>query len=592
MSINKNIVSHSPASISSDCNEAGYPFGPQSEPLGVWQKKIGLLSVLALLNFTAVYAQVDIDELSNIQAGEKKISGDVQSLNGRFSTSIYEKISTDQYLSSAPSITRPPSELDMIDKKIDDSAYVLGTGDELAIHIWGSVNKTLYAQVDPEGNLLIPSVGIIGASGKILADAKKEIEEQVLTKYKKVEMTITLNSIRTFKAYIVGDVLKPGGYIVNGASRVTDLINAAGGLAGDNTRMRGIEISNELYPTRHADLALFFHNNDIEYNPYLQEGDRVFVNPRKEIVSISGEVFYPDSYDYVPDDSLSTLLRVAGGLTRNADTSKILITRFFDDFDSLVYFQISLSEAHLFKLQRDDRVLACNIPEYRPHLGIEIKGEVKYPGIYPIQKNRTRLKDVISMAGGLTDEAFLQGSTIQRTEFNQARDREFERLKATPIEALTPLERSYLKTKQIEKEGRISIDFEDLYYEDKDIYNIILTNNDIINIEKKNLTVSVMGAVVSPGLVSHSAGKDHIYYIRQAGGFNSRARKNSIMIIKGGTGIWLKPRETKAIEPGDKIWIAEKEYRNWFKLTQEMLAILGSVAIVITSYLTIRELTK
>jgi protein involved in polysaccharide export with SLBB domain len=491
---------------------------------------------------------------------------------------------------------KPSSALSGFDSQIDENTYILGTGDGFTIYLWGNKNDEIEAIIDQEGNLIIPTVGVINIKNLSLREGKQQIIEKVQSAYKDAEISVVLTSIRKFKIYILGEVKFPGFYEVNGATRVSDLIEIADGFKDDSTfRLRGIEIENESHPKQFADLALFYHSNIITSNPYLLEGDRVFVPKRKDIISVFGGVNYAGLYTLMPNDSLVTVLNAAGGLSHGADSSKILVYRFVNDVDSLVSYELSFldSSVFYFKAEKDDRILVCNIPDYRIHRQVTILGEVRFPGVYPIQKYKTRLAEVIAMAGGLTEDAFLKGSKIIRrrlTRFDD--DREFQRLRRIPLENLTPLERSYLKTKMTEENGRVSMDFEELMDEGGDLYNIILRDNDEITIAKKNLSIKVTGAVILPGLVSYKDGADYKSYINQAGGYNDEARKRSVTIIKGGSGIWLKPHEVGKLEAGDAIWVPEKPYINRFQVTKDVLLIVSSVATVVLSGIAIQSAFK
>jgi hypothetical protein len=196
------------------------------------------------------------------------------------------------------------------------------------------------------------------------------------------------------------------------------------------------------------------------------------------------------------------------------------------------------------------------------------------------------------MAGGLTEDAYLRGSKIIRKKNERLEDREYQLLKMLPIENLSPIERNYLKTKQVEEKGRMSIDFEGFFSNGKDVYNIILTDKDEIAIAEKELSVKVLGAVVSPGLVSYKQGVGYEYYIEQAGGLTSEAKRGSLRIIKGGTETWLRPHKVEKLEAGDVIWVPEKPYVNKLLVTKDILLVLGSIATLVISTLTIQQLAK
>ena len=68
-----------------------------------------------------------------------------------------------------------------------------------------------------------------------------------------------------------------------------------------------------------------------------------------------------------------------------------------------------------------------------------------------------------------------------------------------------------------------------------------------------------------------------------------RARKNKVRLIKGDTGVWLRPNEVKEIRPGDTVWVPAKPERDWwafFKDAMWVSAQIATVAIVINQIMT------
>ncbi len=474
--------------------------------------------------------------------------------------------------------------------QVNESTYVLGTGDGLAIHIWGTVNTEINAIIDYEGYLILPKVGSVYLKGLTLAEGKKLVGAKIKENYKSVDFSIVLNEIRQFKVYIIGQVKKPGSYIINSGYRVSDLVEMAEGKSEFGS-LRNISIYNsENVPVGKADLLLFYQGNDNSMNPFLNEGDRVFIRKVNEIVSVEGVVQYPGIIDYDSTDSLHKIIKLAGGLCRGADSSKIVVSRFVNDLDSLVEYTCSYydSSVYRFKILKDDRIYVFSKPLYRIHRSVTISGEVANPGKYPIQKNTT-LKEVIQLAGGFTHDADLVRSRLIRTVDDFTGDREFKRLQKIPPEHLSPLDKVYIASRLNEENGRVSVDFYKILSDQMD--NVILHDGDEIVIEKKTLTVKVIGAVVNPGLVMVKDGESVEYYINQAGGFHPRAKKNAVKVMRNGKEIWKNKRSIRILESGDVIWVPEKYYRNPYNTTKEILVTLGSIATVVISALTIKELS-
>lgn len=476
----------------------------------------------------------------------------------------------------------------MPDGTIDPEKYVLGPGDELTVTVWGSREKRISVTVDPEGRVLLPIKGNLAVGGKSLSDARDTLTSHFQNVYRNAKVEIALTNVREFTTYVSGMVEKPAEFHANGFTRVSTIIKAAGGVSTKG-RARGILLISQKGDTTIVDIPNFVNTGDLTTNPYLKSGDRVVVPPRRKVIQINGHVGFPGVYDFLPGDKLGSVIELAGGMLNGADSSRILLTRISGAGAQLADTMLSFPDDRHYSLFPDDRILVSEIPDFRERRSVEIRGEVQYPGIYPIEKNRTRLSEVVEKAGGFTAEAFLKGSTILRKEFSSPGDREFERVRNTPIEYLTPIERSFLKSKQTEEEGRISIDFSELFGENQKLYDVVLRDRDIIEIARRSTSVHVMGAVVSPGLIAHRAGADLNFYVKQAGGYNTRAKKHRVTIIKAGTGIWLNPHEVERIETGDAVYVPEKEYRDGVQVLKDTLVILGSIATLIITTLTVRE---
>lgn len=490
-----------------------------------------------------------------------------------------------------------PLYLTGFDNQIDEDEYILGTGDGFTIYLWGSINDEMRSIVDQEGNAIIPSVGMIKLKNLTLREGKKKIRKKILTLYKDIEMSIVLSEIRQFRVYVLGEVFNPGFYIVNGATRVSDVLSVAGYLYDDSTKyLRKVEIENVYHPVRYADMALFYHSNIISKNSYLLEGDRVFVSKKKEILSILGAVNYPGNYDLMSDDTLITIIKAAGGLQRGADSSKIIVTRFVDNKDLLKNITLSYldSSVYTFQVQKDDRIFVGSISDYRKHRQVTVSGEVKHPGTYPIQRSKTFLTDIIKKAGGFTEEAFFKESKVKREEKYKKRDKELDILKAEELSNLSPLEKNYLLTK-LEGNGNertLSVDFVELFQNNNTNYDVILRDGDKIEIARKKLTIQVIGAVISPGLVTYKENAGCEYYIKYVGGVTDRARKYSIRVIKAGTRGWLRKKHVNKLEPGDVVWVPERPYRDGYQVVMDVLRTFGSVATVILTTLTIHDKLK
>jgi protein involved in polysaccharide export with SLBB domain len=287
------------------------------------------------------------------------------------------------------------------------------------------------------------------------------------------------------------------------------------------------------------------------------------------------------------------LVSLSGGMFSSADSSRIIVTRFVGDKDSIVKIILTASHADSFALEKDDMIMVSRKSEYRPIRQVKISGEVKFPGVYSIQDTKTRLIDIIELAGGLTENAYWGGSKIIRKNFMDVGGNEQKKLASLQDGIqITPDESNFLKYGATNK-TKISINFANFKMNDNSIANVILKEDDEIYIEKNDWTINVMGAVVCPGLVDFAENKNLNYYISLTGGYKDGAMRRKVKIIKAGTEVWLNPNQVDKIEQGDAIWVPEKDYVSKMETQQSVsiaggvLGVVGSIATVITAAITV-----
>jgi protein involved in polysaccharide export with SLBB domain len=495
-----------------------------------------------------------------------------------------------------PPVSAPVGETQILEKNIDPEEYVVGAGDVLSIDLWGEVNYSCQLQITPEGNLLIPRVGSVEISGKSLREAKKIIQEAIMTSYKNVRVTVTLVGLRRFKVTVAGVVRSPGIYSVFANTRISEVIALAGGFL-ENSSFRNIVVTHSDGTLSKADVFRFWRIGDRIRNPYVLGGDLVFVPVRELNVNtcgIYGAVKSPGEFEYTAEDSLLDLINLAFGLTMDVEFLRADLIRFNPDQHTTRNISIDLeglisgnNPLNNIALMPDDRVFIRTIPKFHKKDQVTIRGEVLYPGVYEIEEDQTKLSEVIAKAGGFTPDASLAEAEMLRV-YNVV-DPEFERLKSIPVADMTKSEYNYFKMRTRERPGRVGVNLEKLFLQGRSEYDIALKSGDYINIPPKNMLVNVSGCVVKPGLVPYQSGENYKYYIKKAGGFSWRASKSKIQIVKGLTGERLRPSKSRKIDPGDTILIPEKPERDYWGFFKDTMIVLGNLA---TIYLVVQQATK
>jgi len=514
-----------------------------------------------------------------------------------------------QQSASLPSI--PQADKVLLDHKIDAKTYILGPGDVLSVFIWGNYQGQYTLTVSPEGMLLVPEVGPIEVAGHTLEKASEIISSSILKRYRNVETVISLVNLRLFKAYIGGAVNVPGAYAATPATRVSEIIEMAGGFLGETEGVnfksdlrviksdekiaskRNVQVIKQDGSTLTADIFRFQITGQTRYNPAINNGDKIFV-PLKEqeinLYGIFGAVKNPGYFEYSERDSLADLIELAHGFTLNADSHNVEIVRFLPDNKSTYTFNVDIySDDWNVHLEQDDRVFIKEIQNFHEKYQVRLIGEFRFPGYYAIKQDSTLLSDIVDKAGGFTDLASLQEAEMFRISAEEVVDPEFERLKNMEVADMSESEYQYFKVKSRSKPGRVSVNFISLFVEGDTSRDFILRDGDIIRVPRKSKVVNVIGEVSNPGILTYVTGKNYRYYIDRAGGFSDRADKGQVSLIDGITGEWQKAKKSKTIEPGDTIWISEKKKHDYWGFIKDTLVFVGNLA---TIYLVIRQATN
>ncbi len=478
------------------------------------------------------------------------------------------------------------------DKIIDPEEYIIGPGDELTIFFYGGYSREERLKITPEGTVLVPEFGQIELGQISLAEAKRQIMDALSKRYTNVEISITLSRLRMLKVSVDGLVNFPGLYTVSSADRVTDAIKLAGEIIEEGSRRNIRLIRNG--QVRQVDLLLYSRVGDARNNPYLIEGDKIYVPPAYDnigTVEIYGAVRQQGRYEFVQGERIDELVKLAGGLTIDANPSSAELYRFNDEDDSIISIDLDLNsilenpggEQNLL-LQSDDRLFIRSIPGYHDKARATIEGEVLFPGVYAIKEDTTTLTELIARAGGFTAQASLAEARMYRYGFEAIKDTELDRQIKLSTDKLSDIEREYLMLRSDPDQGRVAIDFQKLFSENNEHLDVVLKDRDRIIIPRLSKTVRVMGRVLIPGLVTYRNGADIDYYVEKAGGFTKSADKGEIRIVKGTTGTIVKPSSRIRIEVGDEILVPEKRDVDWWQVTKDVglfLANLATVYIVI-----------
>jgi polysaccharide biosynthesis/export protein len=161
---------------------------------------------------------------------------------------------------------------------IDD--YIIGSDDVLAINVWKEPDLSRTVPVRPDGKITLPLVGDIGASGNTPKQLQASIEQDLSKYISKPTVTVIVQEAKSHKFNIVGQVQKPGTYLLTSPMTVLDAIALAGGFR-DWAKVKSIYVLRANANSVRAKLAFNYKKvikgNGIEQNIQLRTGDTVVV---------------------------------------------------------------------------------------------------------------------------------------------------------------------------------------------------------------------------------------------------------------------------------------------------------------------------
>lgn len=497
-----------------------------------------------------------------------------------------------------------------LDAPVIAKEYVVGPGDRLLLSIWAPSPVTENLVVSPEGLIVIPGVQIVDVRGATLAQAKERVIAAAGQKFRNVQITLTLTMPRKVTVTILGSVPTEGRKTVRASQRVDDVIELANEIPTgrldvdqyeskmDDFRRgrseRKIVLQHRTGERQMVDLPLYRATGAGRLNPYLQEGDIIFVPIRTEadnLIAIYGGAIQHARFEFVEGDSLSHLIGMGMGFDPQSDPAHAVLYRLDPAgtrMDSLAVDARAVADHRVadVALRPGDRLVIPRRVIDAGNFSVTIEGEVARPGTYPVTRDRTTLRDVIMMAGGTTARANLNAAQLYRMhggEMDLRAVTERERLlslRASP--SLQDTSYYQLESALRLKGELVVVDFRKLLQEGKSSADVSLRPFDRIVIPEILNTVYVFGQVRSPGHIKLERGAGYRHYIDIAGGYTESARSGDVMVIKQGTRAWLDPDETE-IEDGDMVWVPkDREYpfSHYVTIYAQVAGIVGTIATI------------
>ncbi len=219
--------------------------------------------------------------------------------------------------------------------------YVVGPQDVLAITVWDQADLSGKFTVEADGSFTFPLIGRVHAGGLTLRAVEAEMVKKLADGYfKNPQVTVMVDTYRSQRVFIVGEVRVPGTYTLTGSMSLIEALSRAGSTtpaasseviivhAPEGKGASGPVLPEQSSPSQtvHVDLNDLQRGGAAE-NITLRDGDTVFV-PRAATIYVFGQVKNPGAYALqTKGTTVMQALALAGGVTDRGAAGRVKIVR-------------------------------------------------------------------------------------------------------------------------------------------------------------------------------------------------------------------------------------------------------------------------
>ena len=256
--------------------------------------------------------------------------------------------------------------------------YLVSTGDQVLVRIWGPVTMNEALTVDRAGDIYLPQVGIIHVAGLTYAALSGQIQQSAGRIFRNFNLSVNLGSLHSIQVFVTGEAARPGSYTISSLSTLVNAVFASGGPSQAGT-MRAIELRRENQTVTTFDFYDLLLGGDKSKDAHLLPGDVIFIPPAGPQVAVSGQVQVPAIYELKRGETLATALRLAGGENTVASGGSISL-------EQIVHHayrearQLPLTPAGLATPLEDGDLLIIGAISHRFENTVTIRGNLANPG--------------------------------------------------------------------------------------------------------------------------------------------------------------------------------------------------------------------
>ncbi|MEM6317867.1 MAG: SLBB domain-containing protein [Bacteroidota bacterium] len=295
--------------------------------------------------------------------------------------------------------------------KVND-AYILGSGDEITISIFGASQYDAAFEVKSDGYIRPSGMPKIYLKGINWGKAKQLLQNRykVFYLFRPEQFAASLSKPRTVLVNVLGEVKEPSSFNLVATNTALNALLAAGGPTqkGSVRKIRLIRGTS----VKEIDVYTLMNNPSAQFELSLEDNDIIQVPLANKIVEVKGASKRPLKYELKESETLSDLLALSGGFSSDAYQKLIQISRFTDAEKLLIDVDWTKRQNRDFELQNGDVITIKSIGDEVTN-SVTVEGAVELPGEYALQSTR-RISDLLQKAR-IKPEAKLDIAFLVRT---------------------------------------------------------------------------------------------------------------------------------------------------------------------------------
>jgi polysaccharide export outer membrane protein len=157
--------------------------------------------------------------------------------------------------------------------------YRLHAGDSITVSVWKELDLQRKVMIRPDGRFSFPLAGEVQAAGRTADEVRVEIENSLKKFIPEAVVTVIIEDFSGNRVYVIGQVNKPGMFIMNPSLTVLQALSLAGGstpfakLDGISI-VRGSGAAQKTLPFRYSQVV---EGKSLQQNITLDSGDVIVV---------------------------------------------------------------------------------------------------------------------------------------------------------------------------------------------------------------------------------------------------------------------------------------------------------------------------